>query len=153
MKIFIAVSAVYGALYASASPMSEAQADKSDWKYAVGWDGVTLPATDIGTTLHKNATDLEVRSQAAFPYAPADMVQKRNIGGVYICTDINWGGRCGYAVQPLGECIVLGSDWNKQISSFGPDDCTYCAAYEYVLVSPCSLLQSFELTTTARQVG
>lgn len=61
-----------------------------------------------------------------------DLPQKRNVGGVFICTDINWGGRCGYAVQPVNECIVLGSDWDKQISSFGPDQCTECTAYACV---------------------
>ncbi|KAI0703421.1 hypothetical protein BC835DRAFT_1023757 [Cytidiella melzeri] len=54
---------------------------------------------------------------------------RRTVGGVYICTDINWGGTCGYAVQAINQCIVLGSDWNKQISSFGPDECTICYAY------------------------
>ncbi|KAI0692878.1 hypothetical protein BC835DRAFT_1355549 [Cytidiella melzeri] len=86
----------------------------SDWKYSVGWDGVTLPSSDIGTPL-SNDTHL----------------QKRAVGGVYICTDINWGGTCGYAVQPVGECIVLGSQWNKKISSFGPDQCTVCYASSF----------------------
>ncbi|KAL5498849.1 hypothetical protein ACEPAH_2204 [Sanghuangporus vaninii] len=53
-------------------------------------------------------------------------IEKRTPGGVFICTDLNWGGTCGYAVQPLDECILLGSDWDKQISSFGPDPCTIC---------------------------
>ncbi|KAI5120973.1 hypothetical protein M0805_006645 [Coniferiporia weirii] len=63
--------------------------------------------------------------------APAtETLEKRTVGGVYICTDLNWEGTCGYAVQPLEECIVLGSEWSDQISSFGPDECTTCFGYE-----------------------
>lgn len=62
--------------------------------------------------------------------------QKRNIGGVFICPDVNWGGQCGYAVQALDKCIVLGSDWADKISSFGPDQCTTCTAYGCVSVRP-----------------
>ncbi|KAL5521459.1 hypothetical protein ACEPAF_2207 [Sanghuangporus sanghuang] len=61
--------------------------------------------------------------------ATSTSVEKRTPGGVFICTELNWGGTCGYAVQPLNECIPLGSDWDKQISSFGPDPCTICFAY------------------------
>ncbi|RPD53470.1 hypothetical protein L226DRAFT_614791 [Lentinus tigrinus ALCF2SS1-7] len=57
-------------------------------------------------------------------------LEKRNIGGVYICSGTNWGGECGYAVQPLDTCIVLGSDWKNKIASFGPDSCTMCFAYK-----------------------
>ncbi|KAI0703274.1 hypothetical protein C8Q76DRAFT_754412 [Earliella scabrosa] len=52
-----------------------------------------------------------------------------NVGGVYICDGTDWTGKCGYAVQPLDTCIVLGSDWKKKIASFGPDQCTICHAY------------------------
>ena len=47
-----------------------------------------------------------------------------------MCTDTNWGGRCGYTVQQLNKCIALGSDWNKQVMSLGPDECTECKAYK-----------------------
>ena len=39
-----------------------------DWKYAVGWDGVTLPASDIGSTL-STGSDLEVRVPARLSIA------------------------------------------------------------------------------------
>ncbi|KAI0747213.1 hypothetical protein C8Q80DRAFT_1180084 [Daedaleopsis nitida] len=52
-----------------------------------------------------------------------------NVGGVYICTGTNWSGTCGYAVQPVNACIVLGSDCKNKIASFGPDQCTMCLAY------------------------
>ncbi|KAF3941978.1 hypothetical protein ABW19_dt0209261 [Dactylella cylindrospora] len=51
---------------------------------------------------------------------------KRTVGGIYICTDINWGGTCGYKVQPLNTCIHLDSPWAYSISSFGPDHGTAC---------------------------
>ena len=52
--------------------------------------------------------------------------QKRKVGGVYVCSGTNWSGKCGYAVQPLDTCVVLGSDWKDEIASFGPDSCTMC---------------------------
>jgi hypothetical protein len=57
-------------------------------------------------------------------------VEARAIGGIYLCTDINYKGRCGYKVQPLYTCITLGSVYNKQISSFGPDSDFYYNLYE-----------------------
>ncbi|KAI0346650.1 hypothetical protein BDW22DRAFT_789809 [Trametopsis cervina] len=112
-KTLLSLLALATAAAAVPSLPAARDADPSDWKYAVGWDGTILPSEAIGTPA--NATHL----------------QKRTVGGVYICVDINWGGRCGYAVQPLNTCIVLGSDWNKQISSFGPDPCTRCFASSY----------------------
>lgn len=46
----------------SAAMINRADVDKSDWKYAVGWDGVTLPADAFGTSIAANGTssDLEV---------------------------------------------------------------------------------------------
>lgn len=54
--------------------------------------------------------------------------QKRAAGGVYICDGTNWSGHCGYGVQPLDVCVVLGNDWKNNIASFGPDgdSCTVC---------------------------
>ncbi|KAJ7213493.1 hypothetical protein GGX14DRAFT_445308, partial [Mycena pura] len=52
--------------------------------------------------------------------------QPRTPGGVFVCTDINWGGTCGYAVQPLQTCIVLAAPWLNAISSFGPDPGATC---------------------------
>lgn len=53
------------AAVASAAIVQRADADKSDWKYSVGWDGVTLPADAIGVPDAANATSaahLQVRS-------------------------------------------------------------------------------------------
>lgn len=38
-------------------------------------------------------------------------VLTENDGQVYICTDINWGGNCGFAKQPWDQCIQLDSPW------------------------------------------
>ena len=32
---------------------------------------------------------------------------KRNIGGVRLCTGVNWSGICDYVIWPLNECISL----------------------------------------------
>lgn len=103
----------FAAALTSASPSIRAE---TDWKYAHGWDGTTLPP--IGTPLKSSNSSLS-------PVA----LSTQAVGGVFICTDINWGGTCGYAVQPLNTCIVLGSDWKDKISSFGPDKCTECRAW------------------------
>ncbi|KAJ7822568.1 hypothetical protein B0H14DRAFT_3146340 [Mycena olivaceomarginata] len=91
------------------------QDPRVDWKYGVGWDGKVLDPSIIGTPTSPNV----VRS-ALVPRTP---------GGVFICTDINFGGTCGFAVQQLGQCIVLTSPWYQTISSFGPDPGATCFAY------------------------
>ncbi|KAH0611913.1 uncharacterized protein H6S33_009965 [Morchella sextelata] len=85
-------------------------------------------------------------SSAALPDAiaeaePGVSLAKRTVGGIYLCDDINWGGNCGYAVQPLYTCINMGSDWNDKISSFGPDSGTTCLLFRN---SGCSQGQFFE---------
>ena len=36
-------------------------------------------------------------------------LQKRNIGGIRLCDQTNWGGNCWYGIVPLNECIALNS--------------------------------------------
>ncbi|KAH7113231.1 hypothetical protein B0J11DRAFT_541762 [Dendryphion nanum] len=48
-------------------------------------------------------------------------LDRRQPGGVFITTDIKWGGEPGYAKQPWDQCIRLDSPWWKSISSVGPD--------------------------------
>jgi hypothetical protein len=50
-------------------------------------------------------------TSAAPAAEPAMVLDKRAKGGVYICTDVNWGGTCGYQVQPLNTCIHLDFPW------------------------------------------
>lgn len=120
---------IFMADIAAATPVD----DKTDWKYTVGWDGTILDSAAIGEQVGPsvNTTSLKVCSYHHPSYlqhnnSHLSQIQKRAVGGVYICEDINWGGKCGYAVQPLDTCIKLGGDWNRKISSFGPDPCTYC---------------------------
>ncbi|MCJ1229044.1 hypothetical protein MMC12_005708 [Toensbergia leucococca] len=84
----------------------------------------TNPNTEISLINKPNTIPLPA-STTIIPSNPHDLA----IGGVYICADINWGGTCGYAVQPTYTCIDLGSDWDKKISSFGPDESTECVLY------------------------
>ncbi|KAJ7452264.1 hypothetical protein FB451DRAFT_1409418 [Mycena latifolia] len=86
-----------------------------DWKYGVGWDGKVLDPFVIGTPTSPNV--------------PRTALVPRTPGGVYICTDINFSGTCGFAVQQLGQCIFLTSPWYQSISSFGPDPGATCFAY------------------------
>jgi hypothetical protein len=39
----------------------------------------------------------------------ATPLTKRNIGGVRLCDQANWGGNCWYGVVPLNDCIALNS--------------------------------------------
>ena len=100
---------------------------------------VTVAIISVGAVSAKpirtprNATVLETLDvgwisdcQSVYPFCVLMCLQKRTPGGVELCTDINWGGTCGYAVQPLNTCIILGDDWKNKISSFGPDPCQVC---------------------------
>ncbi|KAI5120972.1 hypothetical protein M0805_006644 [Coniferiporia weirii] len=119
---------------ASPAPIAEPK-PVEDRKSAVGWDGSALESSAIGVPAFMNAT--------------TDELEKRTVGGVFICTDINWGGTCGYAVQPIDECIILGSDWAYKISSFGPDECTTCFAYS----QPSCAEESWEFTYPGDATG
>ncbi|KAF8662054.1 hypothetical protein AX16_001239 [Volvariella volvacea WC 439] len=110
MKLSLLLAPLVSAIVALAAPTE-------DWKYGVGWDGTVLPSSSIGTPAG-NTTELGERG-----------LEGRAVGGVYICEHLNWGAPCGYAVQPIGQCIVLGSDWKNKISSFGPDPGTICFGY------------------------
>ncbi|KAF2736697.1 hypothetical protein EJ04DRAFT_432307, partial [Polyplosphaeria fusca] len=48
---------------------------------------------------------------------------------MYLCTDWHFLGTCGYAVQPLNQCIHLDSPWWHSVSSMGPDSGTVCNIY------------------------
>lgn len=39
----------------------------------------------------------------------ASPLQRRNIGGVRLCDQVNWGGNCWYGILPLNQCIALNS--------------------------------------------
>ncbi|KIJ45932.1 hypothetical protein M422DRAFT_250721 [Sphaerobolus stellatus SS14] len=54
------------------------------------------------------------------PFTPSTA----NVGGVYSCIDINYGGRCLYKVYPLRFCSILPSWSRTVVSSIGPDQGT-----------------------------
>jgi hypothetical protein len=39
----------------------------------------------------------------------ATPLTKRNLGGVRLCDQPNWGGNCWYGIVPLNDCIALNS--------------------------------------------
>ncbi|KAJ7579019.1 hypothetical protein C8J56DRAFT_334765 [Mycena floridula] len=110
-------SCIFLAVTVAASAISA----QKDWKHALGWDGTTSDPSSIGVPVETANKSLQT-------------LQKRTIGGVYICTGAGFTGRCGYAVQPEG-CIRLGSDWARQVQSLGPDDMTQVGIH---LTSDCS---------------
>ncbi|GJE96653.1 hypothetical protein PsYK624_128540 [Phanerochaete sordida] len=78
-------------------------------------------AVTLALALHASASPLVANATVE--------AEKRTVGGAFLCTDINWSGTCGHFTPALGACVNLDSFWNKQVSSFGPDECTRCDAY------------------------
>ncbi|KAJ7191189.1 hypothetical protein GGX14DRAFT_481708 [Mycena pura] len=99
-----------------------------DWKLAVGWNGTVLPASALGTSIGAftapSSAAPAADAAAAAPHSLALSIGKP--GGVFICENTDWSGTCGYAVQPLNECILLASPWFDSVSSFGPDPGATC---------------------------
>ncbi|KAB2572406.1 hypothetical protein DBV05_g8942 [Lasiodiplodia theobromae] len=77
------------------------------------------PTTSF-TALSFNDTDVDTHRS----------LDKRSPGGIFITTDINWGGTTGYAIQPFDVCIRLDPPWYHTISSFGPDQGNAAVIYE-----------------------
>ena len=74
----------------------------------------------------------EVQRRMAEPASEA--LQKRTVGGIFLCTGENWSGTCGYKVQPVcytgqcktrsdvaAHCVTLTAPYLRNIGSFGPD--------------------------------
>ncbi|KAL0951080.1 hypothetical protein HGRIS_007818 [Hohenbuehelia grisea] len=116
MRFFTTLAAFVSVTGSLMAGVAAAPAEK-DWKYALGWDGVVSAPESIGAPV-------------LLDYTPVPRgLEKRTPGGVFICTNINWGGTCGYAVQQLNSCIALTAPWLRTISSFGPDPGARCFAY------------------------
>ncbi|KAJ6599977.1 hypothetical protein DFH09DRAFT_1129155 [Mycena vulgaris] len=124
-------------------PLATAAVVRSDWKIAVGWNQTVLPPTALGTSIGPftpPATALVGSPKLAT--APSTALGKP--GGIFICLDVDWKGVCGYAVQPLNECILLVSPWLKTISSFGPDPGATCFAFSSGDCNPANAQWSFK---------
>ncbi|KAJ7742172.1 hypothetical protein DFH07DRAFT_1063818 [Mycena maculata] len=123
--------AIVSALIALSVPLATGAAavTPTNWKFAVGWNGTTLPASTFGKSIGAFTPPASASASAAFQNLASTTADLGTPGGVFICTDLDWQGQCGYAVQPLNECIVLVSPWLDAISSFGPDPGATCFAF------------------------
>lgn len=52
---------------------------------------------------------------------------------LYVCTDDNFRGNCKNIELSATLCYDMEKAFNKNVSSAGPDDGTFCVLYSYVL--------------------
>ncbi|KAF2632748.1 hypothetical protein BU25DRAFT_417340 [Macroventuria anomochaeta] len=50
-----------------------------------------------------------------------DLEEHGKIGGMYMCTGINFTGTCKYIQPAMGTCYTLPAPFKSSIASFGPD--------------------------------
>ncbi|KAJ7703451.1 hypothetical protein B0H16DRAFT_1638706 [Mycena metata] len=100
----------------------------TDWKIALGWNRTVLPSfgTSVGP-FTPPAGAVPISQKLAAASTPSSDLGRP--GGVFICTDLDWKGKCGYSVPPLNDCVLLASPWLDAISSFGPDPGSTCFAF------------------------
>ncbi|KAJ7655326.1 hypothetical protein B0H17DRAFT_1186062 [Mycena rosella] len=141
------IGAVVSTLLALSVPLTTAgAATPKDWKLAVGWNQTVLPATAFGKSIGPftppASANLAPQNLASAATVPSDAIGRP--GGIFICQDLDWHGVCGYAVQPLNECILLVSPWLDTISSFGPDPGATCFAFSSGDCNPANAQWSFK---------
>ncbi|KAJ7484272.1 hypothetical protein FB451DRAFT_1231943 [Mycena latifolia] len=139
------IGAVVSTLIALWVPMTTAAAvAPSDWKLAVGWNRTVLPPTALGTSIGP-FTPPSNTGTVSQNLVSASKVQSAlgKPGGVFICQAVDWKQLCGYAVQPLNECILLASPWLDTLSSFGPDPGATCFAFSSGDCNPANAQWSF----------
>ncbi|CAE7023990.1 hypothetical protein CFE70_003389 [Pyrenophora teres f. teres 0-1] len=101
-----------------------------------------LATTPKNNTVIKNAAPTEASATTLVTLvssASSTSTATANPGdmpaGVYVCSNINWGGICEHKFTPLGgsdsDCTVL----TGRESSVGPDEGFFCEFYTYVLAS------------------
>ncbi|KIP07786.1 hypothetical protein PHLGIDRAFT_35298 [Phlebiopsis gigantea 11061_1 CR5-6] len=105
------VSVLVGLLLtAQASPIA-ADIPTVERTYKIGRDGApSIPSTTAVKMTRQN-------------------LEQKRVGGVYACEDTHWSGSCDHAELVFGQCNNLPDRWDKEWSSFGPDQCTNCTAY------------------------
>jgi hypothetical protein len=54
--------------------------------------------------------------------AEGNLDRRYQLGGVYVCTQVNWRGICAYDVLPLHQCFDLAPMWAGEIAALGPDN-------------------------------
>jgi hypothetical protein len=98
VKLVLAALSV--ATFAAAIPAG--MSPREDWKTAVGWDGKVSTPADLDPSNVSNPTPgVSTLSDADGIFRPFDYMtlQRRAAGdplngGLYMCTDANWGGSC-----------------------------------------------------------
>ncbi|KAH6644774.1 hypothetical protein C7974DRAFT_27610 [Boeremia exigua] len=48
---------------------------------------------------------------------------------LYVCTEKAWAGTCKNVELTIGKCYNMGKAFDKNVSSAGPDDGTFCTLY------------------------
>lgn len=48
---------------------------------------------------------------------------------IYVCTDKNWAGKCSNIEVTAGECYNMPLAFDKNVSSTGPDEGTFCTLH------------------------
>lgn len=69
-------------------------------------------------------------SFAAIASATSDLSPRADAKtNLYVCTDANWAGTCmNIAVTP-GKCYNMPTAFDKNVSSTGPDEGTFCTLH------------------------
>ncbi|KAG9078917.1 hypothetical protein FRC06_008048, partial [Ceratobasidium sp. 370] len=75
-------------------------------------------------------TPVELDPKNAVKPTPGKPAPAALPGGVYFCTDANFAGNCAYVSgMNSGQCVGVGSNFNDNVSSFGPDSGLTCTIY------------------------
>jgi hypothetical protein len=51
---------------------------------------------------------------------------------IYICTNPNWAGTCMNMAVTAGKCYNIPAAFDKNVSSTGPDEGTFCTLHSWV---------------------
>ncbi|KAG8694756.1 hypothetical protein FRC09_009616 [Ceratobasidium sp. 395] len=112
-KLFFTTLSALSAFYL-AGAMPTGLTPRADWKTELGWDGKVVTPFELDP---KNAVNAITGKRAA-------------VGGVYFCSEANYGGKCAYVTGfKSGDCVGVGRDFNDNVSSFGPDDRLSCTIF------------------------
>lgn len=71
----------------------------------------SLPSVIIRTMFAPSVVSILAIAASVVSAVPTAALEERTVGGIKICTDVNWKGTCGYKVQPINKCIHLDPPW------------------------------------------
>ncbi|KAK6349195.1 hypothetical protein TWF730_009946 [Orbilia blumenaviensis] len=114
---------------AAAKARAQFEAQKALPFKVVEWK--TIPSKDYKESwaFHHHAS---ARALANGTIEKPVKIAKRNVGGIFISTEFDWGsgGLREYKIHPLNDCIRLtGTPWFRTLKSFGPDPGTMCLIF------------------------